>query len=570
MLATLPHPRYSPRARVVLAAALAAMVWFLFRHYTDSHDSPTDITNINVDGIVSLFFDPNNIKPVAKPPPQGGVPPTPEMLLFWSRLVSSLTDARPQTKETIVIVKGSGVSEEDIHSDGPIDRVRPNADVQRALTSAHAIFVEEARNLGEELPYAGKAMPKTGRGSALWTAAEMTGTTPSRGIVMTAGGRYVGMALASILMLRRAGSTLPVELFLDGDGDYEATLCETVLPRLGATCHVMERYWEAMGTADMSADDNDGAGSGQPFVFSHFQFKVFSMLFSSFQQLIFLDADCWPVSSPDALLAAEPFASRGLVTWPDLWRPTAAPVLYDIMGLPHDLPAVREVQNAKGRSSESGMLFFDKAVHAGSLLMAVYYNVFGPDYYYPLLSQGAHGQGDKETFVHGALVMGRPFYAVHTPVQVLGRTVNGTYFGAALRQADPSEDWRLAGSPGLGVAPTDLPKGTGAATAFIHHSLAKINMRTLDSPDLARSLYARDKDGLLSRLWGTAASLRAAAGYDVERAMWDIVRASACGSGGPSERRPGGVGAVRHPDAGKGCAELDAYYEAVFTKEESP
>ncbi|KAK7679537.1 Golgi alpha-1,2- mannosyltransferase [Cerrena zonata] len=42
----------------------------------------------------------------------------------------------------------------------------------------------------------------------------------------------------------------------------------------------------------------------------------------------------------------------------------------------------------------------------------MYYNYYGPDYYYPLLSQGAAGEGDKETFIAAAHKLKLPYYQV--------------------------------------------------------------------------------------------------------------------------------------------------------------
>jgi alpha 1,2-mannosyltransferase len=41
------------------------------------------------------------------------------------------------------------------------------------------------------------------------------------------------------------------------------------------------------------------------------------------------------------------------------------------------------------RASESGIILYSKRRHAAGLLLATYYNYFGPDFYYPLLTQGA-------------------------------------------------------------------------------------------------------------------------------------------------------------------------------------
>lgn len=539
-----------------------------------------------------------------RPPPKGGVPPSKDMLRYWKQLLQAMMDSGPKTMKQVVIQES--VTDDDIQPNPELDGYRERVDkthlpddLRNAIKAAHADFVRAARSLGQQLPYAGKTFGKRveeaeaeaqaaaaeeeqrqlgargkpqekmgakkaksfqtktrAKAKATKTAAakqnEVAPTTaaPTRGIVMTAGGSYVGIAVTSILMLRRNGSQLPVQLFLDSDSDYDANLCENVLPALGTECHIMQRFWETTPWMPPLAK---------------FQFKVFSILLSSFQEVLFFDADCWPIHNPDGLFEAAPFTTHGLVTWPDFWLSTTAPVLYDILG-------VAPPRLTERRSSESGVLLYDKARHGTSLIMAAYYNFYGPNHYYPLLSQGAIGQGDKETFLHGAMVMGNPFYAVHTRIGILGRWINGTYIGAAMRQADPIEDYRLvAEDERVGTLPSedsrsgrsskrsekmehihalqerDGESGVHARWMFVHHNLFKIDLRHLAKS--MRGVYAHNEQGALSRLWEVDADFNRDAGYDVERAMWDEVRGAVCLHSFLTSRE---------------CADLQAYYSSVF------
>lgn len=45
----------------------------------------------------------------------------------------------------------------------------------------------------------------------------------------------------------------------------------------------------------------------------------------------------------------------------------------------------------------------------------LYYQLYGPSIYYPLLSQGTLGQGEKETYVAAAMALNMSFYQIHTP-----------------------------------------------------------------------------------------------------------------------------------------------------------
>jgi len=257
-----------------------------------------------------------------------------------------------------------------------------------------------------------------------------------------------------------------------------------------------------------------------------YQFKVFAIIFSSFQEVLFLDADCWPIHKPDYLFDAEPYRSHGLVTWPDFWPSTASRVFYDVAGTETPPLSAR-------RSSESGILLYDKARHAGSLVLSAYYNFHGPDYYYPLLSQGAVGEGDKETFLHGAMVMGNPFYDLRTRVGVAGRLVNGSFETAALLQADPEDDYALTRSPDklrknrekYGKA-DDPPGDVHARWLFVHHNLVKIDIRHLSNA--VEAAYRHDAASLYSRMWGRSEVLTEMAGFDVEKAMWQEIMRVDC------------------------------------------
>jgi len=421
-----------------------------------------------------------------------GADPSVELVHFWARLLESMTRAGPQTPPVIV---HNGVGDDVIDPNKNRKRIRPDriklpASSVDSMQRSHAEFVALTRELAPDLPYRKR----------------------SRGIVMTAGGEYVGIAVTSLLMLRRAGSKLPVQLFLDSASDYDEDVCENIMPALGAECMIMEKLWKT--TPELPK-------------LKKYQFKVFALLFSTFQEILFLDADCWPVRKPDYLFTAEPYRSHGLVTWPDFWLSTASPLFYDITKT--ELPSM----DAR-RSSESGIILYNKAKHARSLLLTTYYNFHGPSHYYPLLSQGATGQGDKETFLHGALVAGAPFYPVSTRIGILGRWVNGSFESAAMKQADPAEDWALARDPRKLAVSSRLygqedkaPGEPHARWLFVHHNLVKVDIRHL-SKSLGEKLFRRDDKGRWQRLWGDDRVLRDMAGYDVERAMWETVLKADC------------------------------------------
>lgn len=444
---------------------------------------------------------------------------------FWKSLQIALHAAEPSLSSPLRLTIGPPLSEGELDS-SPSSTTVTNSTPRRnlidindasleSLAARHASFVASIKStLSGKLP--------------VWEG--------TRGVVLTAGGGYLGTALTSILMLRRSGSQLPVHLFLDTRAERAAAanVCDDILPRMAVECLVVE---------DLLASSSTNA------TIRHYQYKVLSILLSPFQQTLYLDSDAWPVHDPEPLFTSEPFASHGLVTWPDFWLETASPNYYRIANSSFVPP-----RPPTRRSSESGILLYDKATHADDLLLATYYNWFGPDCFYPLLSQGAPGEGDKETFLHAALVLSRPFWDVRTPVTVLGRWINDTFETATMRQADPAEDFALFNATAFHDHAREDPdesKRRAAKTFFIHHNLFKLDVSSVGAT--SDPMFRLDAEGRPGRLWGPGGggALIEDSGFDVERRMWDVVLA-ARGCGAASQA------------SDDGCARLVRWYEAVF------
>lgn len=258
----------------------------------------------------------------------------------------------------------------------------------------------------------------------------------TEGIVTVAGGSYFPPFLVSLRLLRRTGTTLPVEVFVS-KGEYEPRLCEHVLPKLNAVCRTFDRFDE---------------------IISGYQYKIFAILLSSFAEVLWLDADNFPLHDVAPLFSSTPFRNTGLVTWPDLWQTSVAPAYYEISSRRPTSVSVRA-------STESGQLLVSKEQHWKTLLLVAYYNFWGPDYYYPLLCQARAGAGDKETFLPAAETAGLPYYNVKAPALGLGHFRNNAnhdegLYRFALVQKDPVSDYQM--TVGLGK-PTAA--GTGTAKA---------------------------------------------------------------------------------------------------------
>ncbi|CAL5870793.1 uncharacterized protein PFLUO_LOCUS5033 [Penicillium psychrofluorescens] len=352
---------------------------------------------------------------------------------------------------------------------------------QAEMEQAHANFVQDIRNAGKEL--------------------KPVHTPGKRGLVSTAGENYLPVFLSSLRMLRRAGSTLPVEVYMKDSSEYEKKICDDVLPKLGARCMVL---------ADVVGSD----------VIEHYQLKIFAVLFSSFEEIVWMDADCFPLGKPEDLLTSEPFISSGLVTWPDFWRSSASPFYYKISR--QEAPPMTARQ-----SSETGAFLVSKRTHFLSMLLAAYYNFYGPSHYFRLLSQGGPGEGDKETFIQAASAMGEPFYTVSERVGAIGHNKpEGGLSGSAMTQSDPREDYALT-SEGIWRV-KDPAAGMAPHIFFIHANYPKFNPGDNVFGTGWETTPTLKEDGSDGRAWTAPKDVVARFGYDVERAYWEEIKWVAC------------------------------------------
>ncbi|GAB1203406.1 hypothetical protein APSETT445_002041 [Aspergillus pseudonomiae] len=174
---------------------------------------------------------------------------------------------------------------------------------------------------------------------------------------------------------------------------------------------------------------------------------------------------------------------EGLITWPDFWGPTASPLYYTISGQERPPPNIRQ-------STESGEVFISKRSHLRTLLLVAYYNYWGPGYYYPLLSQGAAGEGDKETFLAAATVLDEPFYQVSEPIRALGRHTNDGFAGSTMVQYSPMEDYALTKKGEWRIKGARVPP---PKPFFVHINFPKFNPATVFAEN-GPMLYMRCQD----------------------------------------------------------------------------
>ncbi|RAH42921.1 alpha-mannosyltransferase [Aspergillus brunneoviolaceus CBS 621.78] len=377
------------------------------------------------------------------------------------------------------------------------------------------------------------------------TPPQLNYTRNTRGLVSTAGGSYLPVLVLSLRMLRRTGSQLPVEVFLASEDEYETYICDVILPSLNAQCIVLSTILNAIPHS---------------IHIQKYQFKLFAMLFSSFEEILFLDADAYALFPPETLFTRDPFLTHGLITWPDFWATTISPSYYAITGQPTPRPPTRP-------SSESGEVLLSKRTHLRTLLLSTYYNIHGPEFYYPLLSQGAAGEGDKETFVAAALALAEPHYQVAEPLCAIGHTTQrgGGFAGSAMVQFDPAEDFdrhhHRADTPKpqpqahgffLSTNNDSTTRNTPRAF-FIHANYPKFDPATVfDAHEVNPAI---GDDGRYTRAWTGPPEIIRAFGRDVEKEFWEEIRWTACELEGKFRSWEGKKGI---------CKRVKKYYQAMY------
>ncbi|RLV95444.1 Alpha-12-mannosyltransferase MNN21 [Spathaspora sp. JA1] len=378
------------------------------------------------------------------------------------------------------------------------------------------------------------------------------------GIVYVGGGQFNWLTLLSIKSLRSIGCTLPVEVFIPKVDEFELELCGKILPLMNARCIYMRNH-----LID-PVDATNGKSYASRFNFKGYQYKAMAILLSSFENVLLLDSDNIPVHIPDSLFTEEPFISKGLIAWPDFWKRATSPSYYKIVGseisetelLPkynegdgfyyppaamnddanlNDIPLHERKGAIPDPSSESGQLMISKRTHFKPLLLALYYNLYGPTHFYPLFSQGSDGEGDKETFLAATVTLGHPYYQVSKFLNALGHFKDGNFKGCGMGQYDPVEDHysvelRKRLSKVTDKAEIERFKqanhdllSSGPRMLFVHANFPKLNPWKLK---MERKIY--DSNGERIRLYGTG--MRRITGYDFEWVQWNNMKQLLCGS----------------------------------------
>lgn len=300
----------------------------------------------------------------------------------------------------------------------------------------------------------------------------------SSGYVLVGGGKYSWLSFLVIKQIRATGAKKPIELFISSSKEYEKDFCEKVLPKYNARCNVF--------------DDKLGQELKSEFNIGGYQFKMLALLSSKFENVLYIDSDNFPTKNIDYLFDSELYKEKNMILWPDAWARTTNPKFFDIAGVKVQEKKVRfsaydkkqaELAGLEGvkpaseydfsnsnfhdfegtlpdPTSETGMFLINKTSHFKTLLLCLYYNAFGPHHYYPLLTQGSAGEGDKETFIAAAHVVGEPWFQTLKQFKWVGYVsqADDSFKAKSLGHYDPIQSLKSTGDIDLVFMHLSYPK----------------------------------------------------------------------------------------------------------------
>ncbi|ETP53083.1 hypothetical protein F442_01986 [Phytophthora nicotianae P10297] len=237
---------------------------------------------------------------------------------------------------------------------------------------------------------------------------------PSEGILMVIYPKLLVSAYASIRALRAVNCTLPVELwYIESEmdiGNGNSLLDD--IPK-----NLQEEY----GPLTLHPI-TDARVAG-------FNSKVYAIIHTEFEHVLFLDADNVPVRDPSYLFKTPEFLQTGAIFWPDFWHPANTifninenSLLWELLDMPY----------TDMFEQESGQLVIDKTKSSTALRMLSLFAFHDPN----IFSRYKLVHGDKDLFRLAWLKTKTTFHMIANPPGIAG-TVRGTKFcGMSMAQFD--------------------------------------------------------------------------------------------------------------------------------------
>lgn len=227
-----------------------------------------------------------------------------------------------------------------------------NGGAVRYLTPAQAQAAARAVSAGEKVNWQKDAIEMNAfrrKGERfLKNVPRYPGGFQGRGIVICGGGtRFFTNAWVCINMLRKLGSSLPIQLWYLGRQELDERM-EALVKPLCVQCVDALRVRETHPAR----------------ILNGYELKPYAILHSPFKEVLLLDADNVAVVNPEFLFRTQQFKETGAIFWPDYGRLSRKRSIWKICGITYrDEPEF-----------ESGQIVVDKARCWQALCLAMWYN----------------------------------------------------------------------------------------------------------------------------------------------------------------------------------------------------
>jgi hypothetical protein len=203
-------------------------------------------------------------------------------------------------------------------------------------------------------------------------------TFEGRGILLTAGGPFVPSAYVAVRLLRSLGVTLPIEIWHAGE-DEIPPWGRRALQACDVTFHDVMPFCPERPLAEMR---------GWPI-------KPAALMYSRLREVLFLDADCFPLRNPEFLFETLEFRNHRALFWPDnrFHRMLPGATIWPLTGLAYQ----------GDTEFETGIFAVDKEDCWRELCLAQWMNTHSSFWY-------EHVLGDKDTFYLAWRKLGRRYF----------------------------------------------------------------------------------------------------------------------------------------------------------------
>ena len=261
-----------------------------------------------------------------------------------------------------------------------------------------------------------------------------------KGIVFTGNQQQLQLIYVSHCFLQQIGSAFPVEIFMLNT--FEAKQCDAIFHDearpfpFNVSCKVLSlpdthRKQYKSSTLEKVIFGRESI--------HEYSYKVLSLLQSSFEHVLFMDADCIAMTDPSTFFRSSEYVSQQALFWPDLYgadctgirkdalypvyaATTARCGVWDALGLRYDANDLRFNQ-----SMESGQMLINTRLHEDAL-HSVLQCINRVMWQWNLM-------GDKECFRLMFLAHSKTFHFVPEPPRRIGSVANAVFRPHVIGQA---------------------------------------------------------------------------------------------------------------------------------------